>query len=347
MTFGEMRKNVRDERKRPAVSAYVGNGSNQYVHVGGSERARATDARGAHRVDSSTDLSGTQHRVFLMNPKSGDMVVSRNFTDEQLDITDTDQVSHAVAADEAGLNARQYDQYTVHGYIHAASYEDEKDTSGGHLVRVTRYTDNRDAAKTSDEKHALLNKLTSHGISKESKFTSGYRPRPIHEELKTLAGGPAAIGGFAFDRTDPDAVQAVRDQAADLVKGVSQATRDDIKELVEKTFTDPSLDVHDLADQIEEIVDDKQRAETIARTEVMKAANEGQLSAWTQAEEEGLLTGNEQKEWITTPDDRLCPICEPMDGVTVPLDEDFDVDGDQIDGPPAHPNCRCTLGLSV
>jgi hypothetical protein len=78
----------------------------------------------------------------------------------------------------------------------------------------------------------------------------------------------------------------------------------------------------------------------------MQAANDGQLDAWDQAQEAGLLTGDEKKEWITTPDDRICPICDDMDGEQVGLDEEFDVDGDSLDGPPAHPNCRCTVGLT-
>jgi SPP1 gp7 family putative phage head morphogenesis protein len=155
-----------------------------------------------------------------------------------------------------------------------------------------------------------------------------------------------AIGGFAFDRTNPNAVAKVQEQAADLITGISETTREQIKELVEQAFTDPDMDVHSLADEIDNIIDDPDRAETIARTEVMQAANDGQLEAWDQAQEDGLLTGQEQKEWIVTPDDRLCPVCEPMDGVTVGIDEDFDVDGDEMEGPPAHPNCRCTIGLS-
>jgi hypothetical protein len=55
----------------------------------------------------------------------------------------------------------------------------------------------------------------------------------------------------------------------------------------------------------------------------MRASNEGQQEAWDQAVEEGLLTGNEQQEWIVTPDDRLCPECEPFDGCRRRLDGTF------------------------
>ena len=156
----------------------------------------------------------------------------------------------------------------------------------------------------------------------------------------------ADIKGFSFDATDPNAVEWVKSHAAETITGISEDTRAQIRDLVEDAFSE-QFDVDDLADEIGNLIGDPARAEVIARTEVMRASNEGQLEAWDQATEAGLLTGTEMKEWIVTPDDRLCPICEPMDGKNVALDEDFDVDGDQVDGPPAHPNCRCTLGLSL
>jgi SPP1 gp7 family putative phage head morphogenesis protein len=91
----------------------------------------------------------------------------------------------------------------------------------------------------------------------------------------------------------------------------------------------------------------KYRAETIARTETMTASNQGQLELWQQAVDEGQLTGTEEKEWIVTDDTKLCPICEPFAGQRVPMTGSFSADGLEIDAPPAHPNCRCTIGLYV
>lgn len=153
-----------------------------------------------------------------------------------------------------------------------------------------------------------------------------------------------SIKSFAFDHTDPKAVEWVKDHAAKTITGISNTTRDEIKQLVEDAFTQ-QFDVETLAGEIADLIGDDARAEMIARTETMDAANEGQQAAWDQAIDDGLLTGNEKQEWIVTPDDRLCPICEDVDGQTVGLDENFEVDGDEIDGPPAHPNCRCTIGL--
>lgn len=151
---------------------------------------------------------------------------------------------------------------------------------------------------------------------------------------------------FAFDRTNPKAKQWAEEHAAELITGLSETDRNEVRELVEAAFEE-QFDVDELADRITEVIGDADRADVIARTETMRASNEGQSQLWGQAVDAGLLTGLEQKEWITTPDDRLCPICEPMDGETVGLNERFSVEGDSIDGPPAHPSCRCTLGLSV
>jgi hypothetical protein len=85
----------------------------------------------------------------------------------------------------------------------------------------------------------------------------------------------------------------------------------------------------------------RERAETIARTEVMTTLNYGQELAWDQAIGEGLIDPDDTlKVWVVTPDELLCPICEPMAGEAVGIDEEF-----EVEGPPAHPNCRCTTGL--
>jgi hypothetical protein len=38
-----------------------------------------------------------------------------------------------------------------------------------------------------------------------------------------------------------------------------------------------------------------------------------------------------------------CPICDPLDGETVPVNKEFT---GGLDGPPAHPNCECGIDLT-
>lgn len=88
------------------------------------------------------------------------------------------------------------------------------------------------------------------------------------------------------------------------------------------------------------------RVINIARTETIDSACEGQRQLWLQARENGLLTGAEKREWIVTPDDRLCPICRRMAGQLRGLTEPFDAGPfGRVMGPTAHPQCRCATGL--
>lgn len=92
------------------------------------------------------------------------------------------------------------------------------------------------------------------------------------------------------------------------------------------------------------------RSERIARTETLKASNHATEDAYKQT---GFVIG---KQWVVNPD--ACPICEEFEGVTTELDQPFINQGDSvsygddqtfaidyedIDTPPLHPNCRCTI----
>lgn len=171
------------------------------------------------------------------------------------------------------------------------------------------------------------------------------------EEMKSAshfrALAPAEIADFEFDATNERALDWIKKHAAETVDGIRETTRDSIKDLMTEAFAG-DFDVDELTDRIDDLIGDPERADLIARTETIAASVNGQQEAWDQAVDDGLLTGDENQVWIVTPDDRLCEICEPLDGVEAPLGGVFESpDGDQYDGPPAHPRCRCAVGLSV
>ena len=90
----------------------------------------------------------------------------------------------------------------------------------------------------------------------------------------------------------------------------------------------------------------RERAETIARTETIRAQNAGQVDAWKAAINRGDLRGTATKMWIVTPDDRLDKrICRPMAGVKVGIHEEFNTPAGAVEYPPAHPRCRCAVGI--
>jgi len=88
----------------------------------------------------------------------------------------------------------------------------------------------------------------------------------------------------------------------------------------------------------------KQRARNIARTEMVAARNAGTQQAWNLAVNEGKLDPDMKKIWIMADG---CPICTALAGLEpVPLGQPFDSpDVGFIDHPPAHPSCRCSIGL--
>lgn len=162
--------------------------------------------------------------------------------------------------------------------------------------------------------------------------------------LRTAKGPrsePRTTLNFRFDATDERAISWADKHAAELVTGISETTREDISNVIAEL-----LETGDWDEALEELlaaVGDDERAALIARHEAMTAVSEGQREAWDQAVEAGLLPENALRTWITTPDDKLCPICEELDGKTAALGEEYESD---IDGPPAHVGCRCTEGIA-
>ena len=91
----------------------------------------------------------------------------------------------------------------------------------------------------------------------------------------------------------------------------------------------------------------RQRAQTIANTELAFAWNRGTYESVRQAMAEGALPGM-KKCWTAARDHKVCEICERLDGVTVGFDDDFDIPGGELftgmhATPPAHPRCRCAV----
>lgn len=91
----------------------------------------------------------------------------------------------------------------------------------------------------------------------------------------------------------------------------------------------------------------RQRAMTIAQTELAFAYNRGADQGVRQAQEQGLL-GKTIKRWITSGDDSVCSTCEALDGTEIEMDDNFNFGGRLLFVghkmlPPAHPRCACAV----
>lgn len=90
------------------------------------------------------------------------------------------------------------------------------------------------------------------------------------------------------------------------------------------------------------------RSRVIARTEALRAANVGIQDAWRQAIEKGAVDEfSVRREWIVTPDERLCPHCRPIPEMNpkrgVMMAQPFATPRGPVMLPPVHPQCRCVV----
>lgn len=191
---------------------------------------------------------------------------------------------------------------------------------------------------------------------------------------------PVASVGLSFNLVNQRAVDWAARQSATMVTLVGDETRRAIRSVITRAVRDglspaqvawevraliglterDALAVGNLQtalleegrkpDQIERMVKRyanrllRFRAETIARTEVLSAANRGQEALWSQAVADGLLVETDwERIWLTAQDERTCKVCRPLDRKRAPMLGGSFPGG--IAGPPAHPRCRCAAGL--
>lgn len=78
------------------------------------------------------------------------------------------------------------------------------------------------------------------------------------------------------------------------------------------------------------------------------ASNKGQELLWEQAQTQGYLDPGTLRFWITTPDDRTCPICRPMNKRTTPISVAWATDRGEVMTPQQiHTQCRCAEALKI
>jgi len=97
----------------------------------------------------------------------------------------------------------------------------------------------------------------------------------------------------------------------------------------------------------------KYRAQVIADNELVDAGNQGQRRLWDQAQNDGLIPKDTKKQWIVTPDEKLCQLCGPMGdpqpGVSiVGINEFYQTPAGAVYIPSEiHIRCRCSERILV
>ena len=157
----------------------------------------------------------------------------------------------------------------------------------------------------------------------------------------------------AFDIKDKRVLEWIATNAKNAGWSISDSIYERLRESLMEAVAE-GMSIPKIRDMVSEIFGDisRNRAELIARTEVLKASNRGIM--------EGMIQSRvvEGKEWMTTEDDRTCEECMLMDGKEMGLEEPFFEQGEEhqfesgktlvfdyedIEHPPLHPDCRCTI----
>ena len=129
--------------------------------------------------------------------------------------------------------------------------------------------------------------------------------------------------------------------ALDLARGLNSTTRELSRAKI-TNFIQSGRPVSELSDELAQIIGPRWRAELIAQTEVTRAWAEGSRQVGQETEAIKALV------WETALDERVCPICGPLQGKKViKKNGSFPAFPGGFDQPPAHPRCRCFLAFDV
>ncbi len=133
-----------------------------------------------------------------------------------------------------------------------------------------------------------------------------------------------------------DVTRAVQKNVAKFTQSMLDTDRDTLSKLIIDGLNE-GLSVPEIRNNMTASFENisKKQSTLITRTEVMRAANMGNLDAFQQS---GVV---EAKQWLTA---GATDECAAYEGQTETLDGNFYETSEFADGdPPLHPNCRCVL----
>jgi len=166
--------------------------------------------------------------------------------------------------------------------------------------------------------------------------------------VAATAGATAAAAdvGIAFDPAafDSRISDWIQQYSFDLIKGINDTTRGIVQDALTKFNQTAGMTNKDLFDLLTPAFGDA-RAQMIAITEVTRAYSESNSMYQFYMTELGVES---MREWHTSKDEKVCPICSPMDMQQAKQGENFKDDfGNTYANPPAHVNCRCSVEIRV
>lgn len=134
--------------------------------------------------------------------------------------------------------------------------------------------------------------------------------------------------------------------AAATSRRLSAATKQRIRSTIRRGAVTPEFVREVTAEYTRSLIN--LRAQTIARTETLRAAHAGTLESWVQARLQGVLPASTRKWWMVTRDERLSPEHARIPSMNPKgrrITDPFVTTEGLHQAPPSRPNCRCTVVL--
>jgi hypothetical protein len=141
--------------------------------------------------------------------------------------------------------------------------------------------------------------------------------------------------GLTFDESGSQIATWAGRYTTERVKGITDYTRTVIERVVTQMRENPGMTLGDVARLLEPAFGAR-RADLIAVTEHTRAANQAAQYYQRYLSDNGLVFERVNQ---TNNDERVCPICGPLDGKR-------EGDWPSPDGAPWHPGCRCSTSLT-
>lgn len=187
---------------------------------------------------------------------------------------------------------------------------------------------------------AEVKRLSDNADVQAAAWVTGSAPSAFVE------GAKLASPGIAFNAVHDNAVRALSGYDLNLITQMNSAMQRIVQQQIAvgllEGATRETVSQRILASGLSNIPHWRtveERAAAIARTEIMRAFNAGNLA--------GIVdTGAMAAKWITGRDERVCSICGPRDGKLYRIGASDDPELMALDvlvPPPAHVKCRCTI----
>lgn len=144
--------------------------------------------------------------------------------------------------------------------------------------------------------------------------------------------------GIGFDpaRLNLAAIEWSQKYVTEWVKGLTDTRRKLLRDVLKEYLTTPGLDNAWIRDQLKNAFGEVS-AEMIAVTEITRAYSAATNEYQALLKDAGI---GMQRIWNTSNDEKVCPICGPLNGLP-----EKKWAKDYPGGPPAHVNCRCWTTL--